>query len=393
LNGGFEIIFREYITNTSTLVATPWNAFYLNSNGSLTFGQGDGSNIPTASGFLRGLPRVAGAWTDLDPGSAWQYGNFNTFPVQALGFANINHFIVRWFNVPSFGYESCNSSNSLSISLYDDGAGTDENANQPLNPANPIGNNAVPFDLMEGPTDQRFFTDTINNVLSSTTPRPDHSGNLCFTYGRMDLLGSRQAGDQVLAGVTPGRQPVTTTLGINVSANALTGDVLFPSQLGIAMGAAIPASPYELFTLGVPDSFTVTNGITTTFPAQPVFDLRQEGNDPALSTPLNQPDPNRGKVCFHNLAAQTISFAPLADRGIFQLPFTVAATASSGLAVTFTASGQCFASGPGTISALGIGSCTVTAHQAGNATYAPAPDVARTFTILYELVLPTVIKQ
>ena len=142
------------------------------------------------------------------------------------------------------------------------------------------------------------------------------------------------------------------------------------------MGASIPASPYEYFNLGVPASFTVTNGVTTTFPAQPVFDLRQEGNDPALIHSLDQPDPNRGQVCFYNLSSQAITFDPLPDMGISSLPFTVTATASSGLPVSFTASGNCTASGPdgSTISALGPGSCTVTAHQAGNAEFAPAAD-------------------
>ena len=75
--------------------------------------------------------------------------------------------------------------------------GQDENANQPLNAANPIGNNsAVPFDLKEGPTDLRFYTDA-NSQIGSAAPRPDYSGNLCYTYGRMDLLGfttSRRCG-------------------------------------------------------------------------------------------------------------------------------------------------------------------------------------------------------
>ncbi len=397
LNGGFEFTYREYVTTTQTLVATPWNAFYLNSNGSLTFGAGDSNNIPSAGQFLSGLPRLAGAWTDLDPGSAWQYGNFNTFPVQALGFASSNHFVVRWLNVPSFGYEACGSSNSFAISLFDDGTGSDENANQPLNPANPIGNNAVPFDLKEGPTDNLFFTD-INNQLQSASPRPDHSGNLCYTYGRMDLLGSQTAGDSVLVGVTPGAQPVTTTLGINLSDGALAGDSLFPSQLGIAMGASIPASPYEYFNLGVPASFTVTNGVTTTFAAEPAFDLRYEGNDPTLSTPVNQPDPNRSQVCFYNLSSQAITFDPLPDMGISSLPITVTATASSGLPVSFTASGNCTASGTdgSTISALGPGSCTVTAHQAGDAQFAPAADVARSFQILdemsFDMFLPIIVR-
>ncbi len=394
LTGGFEFTYREYITSTGNLSPTAWNAFYLNSNGSLTFGAGDTSNVPDAADFLSTLPRVAGAWADLNPSSR-QGGFTNTFPIQALGFANINHFVVRWINVPAFGYESCNSSNTFSTSLYDDGTGLDENASQPLNPANPIGNNAVPFDLQEGPTNLRFVTDP-NNALVGINPRPDRSGNLCFTYGRMDLLGSQAAGDATLVGVTPGRQPITTTPGINLSAAAVSGDAPFPAPLGVAMGSTIPASPYELFTLGVPASYTITGGITTTFPARPVYDLRQEGNDPVLSTAATQPDPNRGQVCFYNLTPQTITFDPLPNKQVSDPPFTVVATATSGLTVTFTASGQCSPSGVtgATITLLGVGSCTVTAHQPGNATYAAALSVSRTFLIVsgYVVYLPTILK-
>ena len=65
------------------------------------------------------------------------------------------------------------------------------------------------------------------------------------------------------------------------------------------MGPLTPATPYEFFNLGVPASYTVTGGITVTFAATPTFDLRQEGNDTVLSTPQNQPDLNRGQVCYY----------------------------------------------------------------------------------------------
>ena len=34
-----------------------------------------------------------------------------------------------------------------------------------------------------------------------------------------------------------------------------------------------------------------------------------------------------------------------------------------------------------TVTVIGVGSCTVVASQAGNASFQPAPDVARTFAI------------
>jgi len=77
---------------------------------------------------------------------------------------------------------------------------------------------------------------------------------------------------------------------------------------------------------------------------------------------------------------QTITFAPLPDRTTADPPFNVSASSSSGLAVTFTASGSCTIAGT-LVTLTGPGACTITAQQAGNATYAAAPDVSRTFNI------------
>src|SRR5207247_1187141 len=79
-------------------------------------------------------------------------------------------------------------------------------------------------------------------------------------------------------------------------------------------------------------------------------------------------------------ASQTISFAPLANETFGDPDFAVSATASSGLSVSFTASGNCTISGS-TVHITGAGSCTVTAQQAGNSNYKAAADVSQSFTI------------
>ncbi len=79
--------------------------------------------------------------------------------------------------------------------------------------------------------------------------------------------------------------------------------------------------------------------------------------------------------------AQTITFDPIEDKGYASPDFTVSASASSGLPVTFTASGNCTITG-NVVHITGIGTCTITAHQAGDADYEPAPDVSRTFQVL-----------
>jgi hypothetical protein len=79
-------------------------------------------------------------------------------------------------------------------------------------------------------------------------------------------------------------------------------------------------------------------------------------------------------------ANQTITFNPLPDKTTSDPPFTVTATASSGLPVSFAATGNCTVSG-NTVTITGAGSCTITASQAGNGNYNAAPNVPRTFTI------------
>ena len=79
------------------------------------------------------------------------------------------------------------------------------------------------------------------------------------------------------------------------------------------------------------------------------------------------------------ISPQTITFAALPDRAFGDF-FNVSATASSGLSVSFTASGVCSIAG-NVVQLTGLGNCTITAHQAGNATYFAATSVARTFAV------------
>jgi hypothetical protein len=79
-------------------------------------------------------------------------------------------------------------------------------------------------------------------------------------------------------------------------------------------------------------------------------------------------------------ASQSITFGALANTTYGAPDFGVSATASSGLAVSFAASGSCTVSGA-MVHLMSAGSCTVTASQAGNANYNAAPDGTRTFAI------------
>lgn len=77
---------------------------------------------------------------------------------------------------------------------------------------------------------------------------------------------------------------------------------------------------------------------------------------------------------------QTITFNTIPNKTYGDANFAVSATASSGLSVTYQASGTCSVSG-NTVTITGAGNCDVTASQAGNDSYNPAPNVIRGFTI------------
>jgi hypothetical protein len=77
----------------------------------------------------------------------------------------------------------------------------------------------------------------------------------------------------------------------------------------------------------------------------------------------------------------SIEFAPLPDRTLGGEPFTVSATASSGLPVSFTASGRCRLSGERIVLKRGVGVCRVTAYQDGDSQFQPAADVTHEFRV------------
>ncbi len=82
------------------------------------------------------------------------------------------------------------------------------------------------------------------------------------------------------------------------------------------------------------------------------------------------------------LPAQTITFVSPGAQTMGVTPPNLSASASSGLQVTLTSStaGVCTVSG-NTLTLVAPGNCTVTAQQAGNANFAAAANVARTFAV------------
>jgi hypothetical protein len=77
---------------------------------------------------------------------------------------------------------------------------------------------------------------------------------------------------------------------------------------------------------------------------------------------------------------QTITFDPIEAKAIGDSDFLVSALASSGLPISFTANGECTVTGT-TVHLTKAGTCSITASQAGYASYNPAQPVTRSFLI------------
>lgn len=80
--------------------------------------------------------------------------------------------------------------------------------------------------------------------------------------------------------------------------------------------------------------------------------------------------------------SQTIAFAALANQIFGVQPFSISASATSGLLVTFTTttSNVCSVSGA-VVSIFAAGTCSITASQGGNTNYAPAVSVIQSFLV------------
>lgn len=82
------------------------------------------------------------------------------------------------------------------------------------------------------------------------------------------------------------------------------------------------------------------------------------------------------------LPSQTISFTSPGNQVLGTVPGALSATSTSGLTVTFASSTPTFCSISGTsLTLLSVGTCTVSASQAGNASFSPASVVSYSLTV------------
>ena len=171
--------------------------------------------------------------------------------------------------------------------------------------------------------------------------------------------------------VTYQASSATITGTLKAGTNAAAGSV---NVVVAGPGAALTTSAAIDATTG---SFTATLD-PSTLPA------KLAGYDVTLSAPQTQnfaaASDNSLKLVV-NKGSQTITFGALGGKSYGDAPFTVSATTTSPLAVSFSASGGACSVSGATVTVTSAGSCTITAEQAGDANYNAATSVSQSFTV------------
>ena len=244
-----------------------------------------------------------------------------------------------------------------------------------------VGTPAAPFNPLlsalgdyGGPT-QTFAllpgSPAIDAGSSVGAPAQDQRG--VSRVGAVDIGAFESRGFQLAATAgTPQSATILTTFGtpLSVSVTSAFGE---PTSGGLVTFAAPVGGPSGTFSAS--PTVSINAGGVATAPAFTAngtagsYDVTASANSYSTAFALT------------NLKAdQVITFGPLPDKTFGDVDFNVSATASSGLPVTFAASGSCIV-GVGIVRITGAGSCTITASVGGSDNFNAAPDVSRTFQI------------
>ncbi len=217
------------------------------------------------------------------------------------------------------------------------------------------------------------------NFSSSTPTACTISGSTVTIVGTGPcVITAAQSGNGSYAAAIQVAQEFTVALASQT--------ISFASPANQLMSAS-PVTLSAVASSGLPVTFTsntasvcTVSGITVTLvsPGTCTLNASQAGNaNYSAATVVSQSfDVGTG--------AQTITFPTIATQAYGNAAFALSATASSGLAVSFTSSttSACRVGGGTELYIEGGGICTITANQAGNSTYLPAPSVSQSFTIL-----------
>ncbi len=176
-----------------------------------------------------------------------------------------------------------------------------------------------------------------------------------------------------------------TQATLNFSGQTVTYPTTFTVPLSTTGGSGSGAVTYAVTTAGTAGCSVASNGSTLTYTNAGTCGITAYK---AADTNYNSAQSSEATFTI-NKESQTITFNSLSNKVNGDAPFSVSATASSGLTVSFNSqtTGVCTSTGTNgtTITILTAGTCTIQATQSGNSNYAAATSVNRSFTVYAHL--------
>jgi hypothetical protein len=254
----------------------------------------------------------------------------------------------------------------------------------------PTSNGGSAIDLYTATSSPDGLTGTIAPPGTSiTVPGLNLARTYTFTVTAHNVIGTGPASNPASNSVTPKAPPTAasnpasliiqtgTTLNGTVSANNAATTVTFEYGPTSAYGTTVTAaqSPLVLTAANTTVSAAISGLTCNSVYHFRVVALNSVGTTPGLDQPFTT-------AACSSQAIGTVSFLP--PNLTAGSSTTASAVASSGLPVSFgttSPSTVCTVAGS-VVTGAGLGTCSVTADQIGNASFAPAPPVIQTIEVV-----------
>jgi uncharacterized repeat protein (TIGR02543 family) len=204
-------------------------------------------------------------------------------------------------------------------------------------------------------------------------------GSGTYTVGATATLAATPDATHTFTGwtgdISSSANPLTFVVNGNTSVAANFASTNFALTTAASPGGGV--TPGGTYPAGTVVTLTATPDATHRF-----ANWSGDGSGASATTAVMMDRAKFLQANFVGKTAQTISFDPPGDHGIASPPFSLTASASSGLPVSFSLVGGPAILTGSTVELTGAGPVTVTASQGGDGFFLPAPTVSQTFNVI-----------